>query len=102
MGLAETILTVPLTRGSRTKFFPVISLTAFTTPSMSALTKLSVTRSGPLGRAAERAASVGAVPADQAWPAQANATMHTNPVRNQRCFIDDPRERHGYAMAISF
>ncbi len=41
----------------------------------------------------------GGVGADQAAPAQASAAMHTNPVRNQRCFIDDPRERHGYAMA---
>src|SRR5687768_2635229 len=45
IGFAETMLIVPLTRGSIMKFFRVISLTAFTTPSISALTKLSVTPS---------------------------------------------------------
>ncbi len=37
------MLTVPLIFGSTTKLRPVISLTAFTTASMSALTKLRVT-----------------------------------------------------------
>src|SRR5579864_1889967 len=70
-GLAETILTVPLTRGSSTKFFPVISPTALTTPSMSALTKLSVTRSAS---------------ADHAGPMQTAMASHKIPVRNQqRC-----------------
>jgi len=45
-GSAETMLIVPLTRGSITKFLPVTSLTTFTTPSISALTKLSITASG--------------------------------------------------------
>src|SRR5881394_1400077 len=39
------MLTVPLIFGSRTKLRPVISDTALTTASMSALTKLRVTRS---------------------------------------------------------
>src|SRR5258705_12930577 len=40
------MLTVPFTRGSSRKFLPVISLTTFTTPSISALRQLSVARSG--------------------------------------------------------
>ncbi len=42
-GRAETMLITPFTRGSTTKLRPVISDTALTTASMSALTKLSVT-----------------------------------------------------------
>src|SRR6185369_8199475 len=51
------MFTVPLTRGSRAKFFPVMSAMDFTTPSMSALTKLGVTVSGsaaPAGDAGAR------------------------------------------------
>src|SRR4030095_10616772 len=44
-GRAEMMLTVPLILGSSTKLRPVISETAFTTASMSALTKFSVTTS---------------------------------------------------------
>src|SRR6478735_6220232 len=44
-GRADTMLTVPFTRGSTMKLRPVISATALTTASMSALTKLSVTAS---------------------------------------------------------
>ena len=43
--IAETIVTVPLTRGSTMKLLPVISATALTTASMSALVKFSVTAS---------------------------------------------------------
>jgi hypothetical protein len=50
-GRAEMMLIVPLTRGSIRKFLPVISATAFTTASMSALTKLSVTVSSAAARA---------------------------------------------------
>ena len=85
IGLAETILIVPLTRGSSTKFFPVISLTAFTTPSISALTKLSVTSSGPVGRAAAPAPgrSAGAVSAAQVWAPATAMAKHRKPVRKQ-------------------
>ena len=50
------MLTVPLTRGSTTKLRPVMSATAVTTASISALTKFSVTvvrDVGPAGRRAE-------------------------------------------------
>src|SRR5512144_912270 len=49
------MLTLPLTRGSGTELRPVISETALTTASMSALTKLSVT-----GSSAARAAGISA------------------------------------------
>jgi hypothetical protein len=51
-GRADTMFTVPFTRGSTTKLRPVISPTAFTTASMSALTKLSVTMSASWAEAA--------------------------------------------------
>jgi len=51
------MLTVPLILGSSTKLRPVISDTAFTTASMSALTKLSVTTSSSAAVAVRAAAS---------------------------------------------
>src|SRR5689334_20458365 len=48
-GRDDTMLTVPFTRGSTRKLRPVMSATALTTASMSALTKFSVTVSlGPI------------------------------------------------------
>ena len=44
-GLAEVMITVPLTRGSMMKFLPVSSPTALITEGMSALTKLRTTGS---------------------------------------------------------
>ena len=54
------MLTVPFTRGSTMKLRPVISATAFTTASMSALTKLSVTASPAAGDALPAGTPVGA------------------------------------------
>src|SRR5215831_12088533 len=55
------MLMTPLTRGSRTKLRPVISATAFTTASISALTKLRVTgSSAPFAPEASRAARAAA------------------------------------------
>ena len=51
-GLSETMFTVPVTRGSRMKFFPVCPPTALMTETMSAFTKLSVTFSSSAARAA--------------------------------------------------
>ena len=51
------MFTVPVTRGSRMKFFPVWPPTALITETMSAFTKLSVTFSSSAARAEERAMS---------------------------------------------
>ena len=86
MGLEEMMLTVPLTRGSRTKFRPVISLTALTTPSMSAFTKLSVTSSGLAGRTAD-------------W--DSGAAVRSAPARGGRFFVAESAGHAGPLMATA-
>jgi hypothetical protein len=68
------MLIVPLTFGSMTKLRPVISATARTTASISALTKLSVTRSSVAEPAAWAGATTNAAEAiasNKAGPTQA-------------------------------
>src|SRR5687768_4575872 len=97
------MLIVPLMRGSSMKFFRVISLTAFTTPSISALTKLSVTRSGLAGglallarRESASGRTLGVAPisstvtvaggfAGQVWVGKPAIAIHRKNAHSERC-----------------
>ena len=73
------MLMLPLTRGSIRKLRPVISATALTTASMSALTKLSVTVSSA-------AAAIGAKPVQNP---KASATIARRPRRGGRASANE-------------
>src|SRR5512132_92761 len=81
------MLVVPLTRGSTRKLRPVISPTAFTTASMSALTKFSVTVS------ASCASAAGASSTHVQNSAEATIPRRRNSAREQASASADTAQR---------